>query len=114
MTAHLATTAVTGTIHAMCGAPVLVGLAEGLTARVDLTPLNRAGEIVALIVGLQTYTLTRAGLVHRDARRIAGTSLRHAGPVLSEHRCGRQTPTEHRSHTAPPAAAPAVGDTPGY
>lgn len=109
MTAHLITTAVAGSIHPRCGATVLTGNAEGVFARVDLTPLNQAGEIHALCDGLQTYTLTRLGLVHRDACRIAGTALRDAGPVLAEHRCHRQVPAQHRA-TATPTAAPVVAD----
>lgn len=109
MTAYLITSPVAGTIHALCHTPVLIGVAEGLTARVDLTPLNQTGEIHALCDGLQTYTLTRTGLVHRDARRIAGTTLTGAGPILAEHRCHRLIPAGHRAITTPPAPV-AVAD----
>lgn len=104
MTGPLITTAVAGSVHPRCGTPVLTGIAEGLLARVDLTPLNRAGEIRALIAGLQTYTLTRTGLVHRDACRIAGTAL--TGPVLAEHACHHRIPAEHRASTAAVRTAP--------
>lgn len=110
MTAHLITTEVTGGIHPRCGTPVLTGNAEGVFARVDLTPLNRAGEIAALVEQLQTYTLTRLGLVHRDACRIAGTALQ--GPVLAEHSCHRHIPAEHRQTTAPTTAAVATDGCP--
>ncbi|GAB2952063.1 hypothetical protein GCM10027280_45580 [Micromonospora polyrhachis] len=112
MTAHLITTPVAAGIHLRCGTPVIVGVAEGLLARVDLTPLNRAGEIHALIAGLQTYTLTRHGLIHRDAGRIAGTSLAKAGPVLAQHTCRRQIPAEHRANTPPPARVATTGNCP--
>ena len=105
MTGPLITTAVKVTTHPRCGAAVLTGNAEGVFARVELVPLNRAGEIHALCAGLQTYTLTRLGLVHRDACRIAGTALRDAGPVLAEHSCHRHIPAEHRQPTAPTTAA---------
>ncbi|MGC5019038.1 hypothetical protein [Micromonospora sp. DT47] len=114
MTAHLITTDVTGGIHPRCGTTVLTGNAEGVFARVDLVPLNQAGEIRALCAGLQTYTLTRLGLVHRDACRIAGTALRNAGPVLAEHRCHRHVAAEHIATTAPSAHPVAVADEPAY
>lgn len=112
MNKHLDTTPITGTIHADCGAAVLFGLAEGLTAWVDLTALNQAGEIAAILAGLQTYTLARSGLIHRDAGRIAGTSLRDR-PVLAEHQCHRLIPADHRTTTTPPART-AVTDVPAY
>ncbi|NBE80336.1 hypothetical protein [Micromonospora rubida] len=99
MTGPLITTPVKPGIHARCGATVLTGHAEGLRARVDLVPLNRAGEIHVLCAGLNTYTLTRDGLVHRDAGRIAGTAL--TGPVLAEHACHRQVPADQRATTTP-------------
>lgn len=112
MTGPLITSAITGGIHPRCGAPVLTGHAEGLLARVDLTPLNRAGEIHALCAGLQTYTLTRTGLVHRDACRIAGGSLTGAGPVLAEHACHRHIPADHRAVTAAAPTPAAVNGCP--
>lgn len=99
---HLITTPPTSTIHTRCGAPVIEGHAEGLHARVDLNPLNQAGEIQALCDGLQTYTLTTAGLIHRDATRIAGGLT---GPILADHRCRRTIPAHHR------AATPAADET---
>ncbi|MFD6770620.1 hypothetical protein ACFWC6_30855 [Micromonospora chalcea] len=105
MTGPLVTTAVKVAAHPRCGATVLTGHAEGLFARVDLTPLNRDGEIHALCAGLQTYTLTRTGLVHRDAGRIADTSLCKAGPVLAEHRCHRLIPADQQAPTVPPPEA---------
>lgn len=105
---HLITTRVTPDIHAMCGALILTGHAEGLTARVDLTALNTAGEIAAICDRLPTYTLLRSGLVHRDPGRIADPWMRQAGPVLAQHRCGRTVPAAHRAATAPPPAAAAV------
>jgi hypothetical protein len=68
-----------------CGAPVVYGLAEGIPARTDPAPLTPWQEIRAVVAGRQTYTLTRAGLVQRDAGRRADPGL--TGPVLAEHRC---------------------------
>jgi hypothetical protein len=105
---HLITTRVTVDIHARCATPVLVGRAEGLLARVDLTALSTAGEIAAICDRLATYTLLRSGLVHRHPGRIADPWMRQAGPVLAQHRCGRAVPAAHRAATAPPPAAAAV------
>jgi hypothetical protein len=85
MTAHLITTPATGQACRHCHTPVLAGLAEGLHTRVDLTPLNPADEVAALLTGRWTYTLTRTGLIHRDATRIAGDTL--TGPILADHKC---------------------------
>ena len=108
---HLATTTITGTACRHCHALVLTGLAEGLQAWVDPTPLNQAGEIAALIAGRWTYTLTRAGLVHRSHWRIGDTRI--TGPILAEHRCGHVCPAAHRVITPPPVPVPAT-NTPPY
>lgn len=112
MSNHLITTAANGALCPRCRAIVLLGVAEGLTARVDLTPINRAGEIAALLANLQTYSLSRTGLVHRDAGRIGGSKLR--GPVLAQHQCGRQIQVIHRATTAPPVPAAVADDRPPY
>lgn len=85
MTAYLITTPATGKICHHCHTPVLTGLAEGLHATVDLHPLNPTQETAALLIGRWTYTLTRSGLIHRDAGRIAGNTL--TGPILADHKC---------------------------
>jgi len=84
---HLATTAARDSTCARCGAPTLVGLAEGLTARVDVTPLpDRAAEIAALLANKATYTRMRnKELVHRDAGRIGDPHLR--GDIHAQHKC---------------------------
>jgi hypothetical protein len=70
-----------------CHASILTGLDEGLTARVDATPLpNPQAEIDAIIRDLRTYTLTQFGwLVFRDATRIKGGTPR--GTIHAEHKC---------------------------
>jgi hypothetical protein len=89
---HLATTPVAPLHCHRCGAIVLYGLAEGLPTRVGMTPLDTLGEYQAIRAGLWTYTLTRPGLVHRDASRILGNHL--TGPVLADHKCGREMPAD--------------------
>lgn len=87
MAKHLITTRAVGTLCPKCRQPILTGLAEGVPAHVDLTALDPAGEVNALLADRWTYTLTRGGeLVHRDAIRIRGGHLR--GPVLPDHHCG--------------------------
>lgn len=70
-----------------CRAPLLVALDEGLTARVNATPLpNRDAEIAALIQGLWTYTLTNnRHLIYRSAERITAGMLR--GTIHAQHHC---------------------------
>jgi hypothetical protein len=86
---HLTTTPATVQTCPRCHRPVLYGLAEGLPARVDIQPLTPAGERHALRAGRWTYTLTRTGLVHRDADRRADPTL--AQPVLAAHDCPRRS-----------------------
>ena len=98
---HLVTTPAVAAICHRCRGIVLTGLAEGIRTTVDLTPLNSAGEIHALLAGLWTYTLLKSGLVHRDAGRIAGTSLHGKGPVLGDHRCRYTSPPQHVDKSLP-------------
>src|SRR5262245_32367511 len=87
MSPFLITTPAKGDLCPRCRRVTLTGIAEGLHTRVDPTPLNPAAELQALLASRRTYTLTRAGLVERDAGRIAGNSL--TGPVLPTHHCRR-------------------------
>jgi hypothetical protein len=110
MTVHFVTTPVAGRTCPRCHTLILTGVAEGLGARVDLTPLNPLGELHALLAKRTTYTLTRSGLVERHAERIAGDHLR--GPILAAHRCGARVPAEHR---APAGSTPSADiDQPPY
>ena len=80
-----------------CRTPILTALDEGLTARVDLTPLpDRRAEIDALLTGRWTYVRTRdRHLIYRDSHRIIAGTPR--GPIHGEHKCGnRPTPKEHQ------------------
>jgi hypothetical protein len=73
---------------ARCEARILTGLAEGIHAYVDLTPVTTAGEIAALLAGRETYTLRRYGLIRRDVYRRTDPAL--ATPVLADHDCPRR------------------------
>lgn len=89
---HFVTTTATAALCPRCLNLTLIGISEGLTARVDTLELAPAAEVEALLAGRQTYTLTRGGeLVHRDADRITSGL---AGVTLGAHNCPR-TPTEH-------------------
>lgn len=90
MNQHLITTrAQPDTCH-RCQHPILTGHAEGLTARVNATPLpDREAEIAALIAGLHTYTrLLNGQLVFRDATRIRDPYLNKRA-IHAEHKCIR-------------------------
>jgi hypothetical protein len=82
---HFETTRVHIHACAHCHATVIYGLAEGIPARVDPHPVDAHVELRALTAGRGTYTLTRTGLVHRDACRRRDPAL--AAPVLAEHDC---------------------------
>lgn len=93
MTDHLATTrAKPDTCH-RCHDPILIGLAEGLTVRVDATPLpDRDAEIAALLAGLRTYTkFANNELAYRDANRISEKREPWLAPrqIHAEHKCTR-------------------------
>lgn len=109
---YLITTPVKGATCSRCDQLVLTGIAEGLSARVDMTPLNATGEIAALLAGQWTYTLTRTGLIHRDATRIAANTIH--GPILATHRCRQPRPAEHLAVTDHTPAAPVDTDQPPY
>jgi hypothetical protein len=89
MSRHLETTAPLVHTCRRCDRPVIYGLAEGIPARVDPAPLaGPLAEALAVVAGRQTYTLTRTGLVQRDAGRRSDPSL--TGPVLAAHHCPRR------------------------
>jgi hypothetical protein len=87
-----------------CGASVLVGLDDTVAAFravADPTPLSRAGEVLALITGRDTYRLTdppRVSLRRRDRWQISGRPA-DTCVVLPAHACG-----------APLAPTPATAD----
>ena len=76
-----------------CNAPVLVGLDDTICAFravVDPTPLDRAGEVAALITGRDTYRLTdppQQRLRRRDRWQILGRPA-DTTTVLPAHACG--------------------------
>lgn len=93
---HLVTTPAIPAIH-HCGAVILAGVAEGLPARVDPTPLNSVGHTAAIIAGHHIYRLTKSGLVEIDVDRINSRTIH--GPLLPSHQCDRIWPPEYIDHT---------------
>jgi hypothetical protein len=69
-----------------CGDLILTGIAEGLTARVDLTPIT--DEPAALRTGRETYSIIAGQLAHRDDFARAATPRR---PILATHVCWKAT-----------------------
>lgn len=91
MTEHLVTTIAKQQRCHRCRAPILTALDEGLTARVDATPLrNRDAEIAALLDNRRTYNYTSYGhLYYRDEWRIAA-SIPPGTAIHAEHKCSTQ------------------------
>jgi hypothetical protein len=83
---HLVSSRATTAPCPRCRRPTLVALDEGLPARVDTAPLDRDGEIAALLSDRWTYSLTPSGdLIHRDPSRIADAT--QPGTIHAAHRC---------------------------
>jgi hypothetical protein len=86
MSQHLITTPAKSTKCPGCGAALLVGLSDGLSARVDETPITPADEFGVLAKGLWTYIRIPSGyLIHRTAGHI--TSGRPRGAIHAQHQC---------------------------
>ena len=86
---HLITTPASAALCPRCRHLILVGIAEGETARVDPTELTPVAEVEAILTGRATYTFTAgAELVIRTAYRITGGL---AGVVLAAHACTTTT-----------------------
>lgn len=109
MSGHLVTTTTHVTTH-RCGQIVLEGTVEGLTTRVDPTPLTATGELVALLTGRWTYALSPGReLWHRNRWRIR----RRDHPVLAAHRCGLPPPPAgHIATTTRPTVPTDPADPP--
>jgi hypothetical protein len=96
----LYTSPVTVTTCPRCRRLLLTGIAEGLRARVDPTPINRAGLIAAILANRPAYRLTRSGLVHLDQERIKSRTI--DGPTVTTHKCAQPIPAEYQDTTAAP------------
>lgn len=107
----------------LCHAPILTGIDADVcafTARVDVTPLDPMGEVVAVVGGRHTYTLNRRGstaiLTRRNSSAITrqpagGHNILTPYDVLPEHACGQPLPA-HPSQLDNQAAAVVDGPPP--
>lgn len=94
---------------AVCGRWLAAGIVDGMHTEVDLTQLDQAQALLAIVCGLQLYCLTRTGLVHLDRDRLQDP--RFAGR-LPEHRC--LTVWQSKVPGAGPVLPPSKSDTPPY
>ena len=67
-----------------CGATIISGLDEGLTAKVDPWPLDSTDEIRVLLDNRRTYSLSCGYLTHRTPGRIR---FGLKGTIHAQHRC---------------------------
>lgn len=82
-----------------CGEPILVGWDGDMCAlavRLDVYPLNPAGEVAALQQGVRTYRLKQGRLQVRDRYNIPGALPSHEVLVVRDHRCGSFVDPSHR------------------
>jgi hypothetical protein len=78
-----------------------------LTALVDIHPLTRTGELLAVCAGRRVYHLDiNHHLWHRSAWRLPSPAR---GRVLAEHRCGDPIPATWRQPS--PTRTPTTNNT---
>ena len=82
MSAHLITSRARARLCSVCAEPVIEGVCEGRTVRVDPYPVPAELEIVAIIAKRETYSFFAQTLV----ARLGNSPV--SGPVLISHRCG--------------------------
>lgn len=104
MREHLITTQARAVACPRCRRVVLAGIAEGLNAIVDLTPIKPgADEMATLLANRRTYTFLAGELVYRDPPRIRGQSR---GLILAEHKCVSRKPIQHSLFDSESPGAP--------
>lgn len=67
-----------------CGVWLAAGIAEGLHAESELTPLDFGQQLQAILIRLPLYNISRTGLVEMDQSRLQAPR----GAVYPGHRCG--------------------------
>jgi hypothetical protein len=82
---HLITTTALPSLCGRCRGLTLVGLSEGLIARVDPYPVARDMQVVAVLAGRWTYVLIGHQLHHH-------VGSPYGRVILAEHRCGQPLP----------------------
>lgn len=97
---HLVTTGPHPALCLKCDSLILIGIAEGISYSIDPDPLNHAGEVAAILDGLDTWEMCARRIVSRDASRIQYTTPETR--VFTSHACHRPIPDFHRSPIAKP------------
>lgn len=92
----------------VCAAWVAAGIAEGIHVKVDLTPIDGAQAMLAVLTRTQLYCLLRTGLIHMDQSRITEPP----GALYPEHRHGVVWPSKVQGGGA--WSASPSHDTPPY
>lgn len=92
-----------------CGHWIFAGIVDGLHTRADMVQLDDQQSLLAIIAGLQLYSLTRTGLVHLDVYRLQDPKF--AGR-LPQHRCGTVWPRKVKG--AGEIRPSSLTDTPPY
>ena len=72
------------------------------SAVVDPVPLDRGGELLAVVDGRQTYEIANDRLYRRDRWALRSEPR---GTVVAVHRCGHPLPYTWRQPTPPPRPA---------
>jgi hypothetical protein len=94
---------------ARCGVWLAAGISEGMHVQAELTALDAEQTILAMLVKLRLFCLTRTGLVELDTYRLRDERFVSR---LPEHRCG--IPWESRLQAGGRVLTPAVETTPPY
>lgn len=84
-----------------CGVWFAAGVAEGMKAEVEFVPLDIGQQLWAALNHVELYCIRRSGLVHMDARRLAG---KHYGSLYPQHRCSITWPQVHGHFERPVAS----------
>lgn len=88
---------------------VAAGISEGIHVVVDLTALDAEQTILAMLVKLRVFCLTRTGLVELDTYRLRDPRF---ASRLPQHRCDMRWPVKVIG--AGPVAPPTNSDIPPY
>lgn len=83
-----------------CGALLLAGHADGLPYRVEMDPINRAGEIAAVLDYVPTFQLMFGWLQQRTAYEMDRYPAEQIA-VLVQHKCRRPVPRVQRQLEPP-------------
>lgn len=85
---------------ANCGALLLVGHADGLPYRVEMDPINWAGEVAAVLDHVPTFQLMYGWLQQRTGYEMRLRSADQIA-VLVQHKCRRPVPRGQRQLNPP-------------